>query len=372
MNKELQKKLSFVLFVMAVFFAGVALTVLRSSVITVCIAGVLLLGATVYFVLMQEKETQSPTEKTSELLFADRMAELMRGNEKAEKGVYLAVKKQHEAMEAGLASLEAKLTEMVQAQENAVKTIVLYNKENAKQMALSERDELMKLREAWSQQSKNGQMSSVVDAIKEMSHRLYEEQHESGEAILSELRTAVDNLEEMMDLISSIGENGLQVATGAPVTSMPKEEPMPAYEQEPAEEEPVVEPEPVVEVTPVAADPNAPLSQDDIAALFAQMDTAEEVVEEAVEEPVPEPVVEVTPIAADPNAPLSADDIAALFAQAEAASAAPTEEEPVAEPEPVAEKTPEDAFASSGVDLSDPNKQLSADDIAALFAAMGN
>ena len=64
----------------------------------------------------------------------------------------------------------------------------------------------------------------------------------------------------------------------------------------------------------------------------------------------------------DPNKPLSADDIAALFAQANAA----TEEE-----EPVEEK-PEDALASSGVDLSDPNKTLSADDIAALFAAMGN
>ena len=46
--------------------------------------------------------------------------------------------------------------------------------------------------------------------------------------------------------------------------------------------------------------------------------------------------------------------------------------EEVAEPEPLAEEKTEDAFASSGVDLSDPNKMLSADDIAALFASLGN
>lgn len=86
---------------------------------------------------------------------------------------------------------------------------------------------------------------------------------------------------------------------------------------------------------------------------------------EAVEESeeLPEPMVEPV-VAEDPNRMLSADDIAALFAQAN------TETE--AEPEPVAEEKPEDAFASSGVDLSDPNRTLSADDIAALIASLGN
>jgi hypothetical protein len=40
------------------------------------------------------------------------------------------------------------------------------------------------------------------------------------------------------------------------------------------------------------------------------------------------------------------------------------------EPEEI--KEPEDAFASSGVDLSDPNRTLSPDDIAALIASLGN
>ena len=47
-------------------------------------------------------------------------------------------------------------------------------------------------------------------------------------------------------------------------------------------------------------------------------------------------------------------------------------EEPELIPEPEEKKNPEDALASSGVDLSDPNKTLSPDDIAALIAALGN
>ena len=71
--------------------------------------------------------------------------------------------------------------------------------------------------------------------------------------------------------------------------------------------------------------------------------------------PAPEPV-EVAPVSDDPNKQLSPDEIAALFAASEPA---PKKEEPAPAPEPV-----EVAPVSD-----DPNKQLSADEIAALFAA---
>ncbi len=332
MKKELQRKLSFVLFVMAVFFAGLALTVFSSSVLLICFAGVCLLAATVFFVWLKEEKPQTPTEKTSDLLFADRMAELMRGNEKAEKGVYIAVKKQHETMEKGLERLEAKLSELLAAQENAVKTIVLYNKENAKQVALSEREELGRLRGELVQFRQNGNesqlsVSPVVDAVKEMSHRIYEEFHENGEAMLSELETTADCLDEIREIVRKLSESGINYVTAAPAAEA---EPVavvePEFEPEPesiAEPEPVNEPEPVAKPEPVVtADPNRQMSQDDIAALLAGMNTEEL--------------------------------------------------ESVAEPEPVAEEKPEDALASSGIDLSDPNKKMSADDIAALLAAMGN
>ncbi len=311
MKKELQRKLSFVVFVMAVFFAGMALTVFQAYIWMACIAGVLLLASSVFFVMSQKEESQSPTEKTTELLLADRMAELMRGNEKAEKGVYIAVKKQHEAMESGMLALQEKLEELVKAQENAVKTIVLYNKENAKQVALSEREELERLHEDL-EHLQNGagaeEISRVAEAVREMSRHLYEAIHESGEAMLAELSTTVDSLEEVKDLIQSLGEDG-------PVHFDRK---MSAGSKQPDRVyEPVFESEKSVEEF--------------------------ESEESFSEEPGPE----------------FSEEMVETF-------------EAEVEPEPVSEKTPEDALASSGVDLSDPNKTLSADDIAALFAAMGN
>lgn len=297
MKKELQKKLSFVLFVMAVFFAGMSLTLFRDYIWVACIAGVLLLATSVFFVLNQKEEGVSPTEKATELLLADRMAELMRGNEKAEKGVYIAVKKQHEAMESGMAALEERIAELVKAQESAVKTLVMYNKENAKQMALSEREELGRLREELKtlqqEDGTNGSLSPLVDAVREMSHRLYEELHENGEAVLSELESTVDSLDEIKTEMKGLKGS-------VPVT----------YDR-----------------------------------------GALPIMEEAVTVPEVEP--EAEPI-----------EIPELVSE-------PTEEA-LEILEPVAEEKPEDALASSGVDLSDPNKTLSADDIAALFAAMGN
>ncbi|MBP3619007.1 MAG: hypothetical protein J6J38_13300 [Lachnospiraceae bacterium] len=357
MKKELQKKLSFVLFVMAVFFAGVALTVFSSSIVVVCIAGVLLLAAAVFFVLQQDTKSQTPSGKTSEILLADRMAELMRGNEKAEKGVYIAVKKQHEAMEAGLTALEEKISELIKSQDNAVKTLVLYNKENAKQMALSEKEELGRLREELVQaqggKGNSGAMSQIVDAVKDMSRRLYEEFHENGEAILAELETSTDSLEEIKELLQGIGSGSVPpyvpVAPAPEAVVVPEpvfEEPEEAVVQEPVFEEPE---ETVVEETPF------------------------------IPEDIPaEPVVEESPVVSeDPNRMLSADDIAALFAAAETTEESVVEEAPAVTEEPIAEETPvkknpEDALASSGVDLSDPNKTLSPDDIAALIAALGN
>lgn len=152
------------------------------------------------------------------------------------------------------------------------------------------------------------------------------------------------------------------------------------------------------EATTTTSD-NGVLSNDDIAALFASMEEttteAETNTEIKVEESVtletltPEtPIVEeptVTPIADDPNKQLSADEIAALFAAAEPApkkEAEPiveevTEEEPftptftvVGKSDEYIEKDEENSTTSTVGDMGDdPNKQLSADEIAALFAA---
>ena len=184
------------------------------------------------------------------------------------------------------------------------------------------------------------------------------------------------------------------------------------HEPEPVSETPhVPEPEPVVEPSPAAAeavadttnsDPNRQLSADEIAALFAsanagatepESEPTEKVITEPVTEaphvPEPEPVVEPSPAAAeavadttnsDPNRQLSADEIAALFASANAGATEPESEpaekvitEPVTDapqaPEPEAVSEPEPA-KSPVVDLNNTNRNLTPDEIAALFSSM--
>ena len=107
-------------------------------------------------------------------------------------------------------------------------------------------------------------------------------------------------------------------------------------------------------------------------------ETAEaEPVAEPEPEPIPEPVVEEkSPMPdldlSDPNKMMSPDEIEALLASmaadtASAASLPDVEEEPEEEPEPepAAEEKP------PMPDLSDPNRQMSPEEIAALFANMG-
>ncbi len=194
-----------------------------------------------------------------------------------------------------------------------------------------------------------------------------------------------------------------------PVIEEPVPEPAPEPEPAPVIDEPVIEepapepepePAPIPEIKPVSDDPNAALSADDIAALFAQANgpaveepapeqepvVEEPVIEEPEPAPEPAPVPEIIPISDDPNAALSAEDIAALFAQASGASAEPAaepepeseseqpedESAPGEEPEAAAEEPvpkPEPAPVPEIIPISDdPNAALTADQIAALFA----
>lgn len=100
----------------------------------------------------------------------------------------------------------------------------------------------------------------------------------------------------------------------------------------------------------------------------AEPEMLEEEIEEEPELPEEEMVAEPEqekpsmPDLSDPNKMMTPDDIAALLANA-GGETEPTIEEPVIEPEPEEEKPPMP-------DLSDPNKVMSPDDIAALLANM--
>ena len=88
------------------------------------------------------------------------------------------------------------------------------------------------------------------------------------------------------------------------------------------ESEPIVEPEPIMEQAPAVdlSDPNKKMNPDEIAALIASMGAGES---ESVVESEPEPIVEPEPVEeekppmpdlSDPNRTLSPDEIAALIA----------------------------------------------------------
>ncbi len=182
--------------------------------------------------------------------------------------------------------------------------------------------------------------------------------------------TVEDPIGELNDLADMVAEPEIE----SEVAVEPELEPIAEPEPEP---EPVSEPEPepvAEEVPPMPdlSDPNKMMSPDDIAALLANMggdETPAAEPEPASEpEPEPEPVAEEVPPMpdlSDPNKMMSPDDIAALLANMGGDTAPAAEPEPEPEPEPVAEEVP------PMPDLSDPNKMMSADDIAALFANMG-
>lgn len=139
----------------------------------------------------------------------------------------------------------------------------------------------------------------------------------------------------------------------------------------------------------VSETPEGLLTNDDISALFEEIAVAEPLNEELTENNsnTEESTVETNSILSeDPNKQLSADEIAALFAAAEPTpkkeADSVIEETTIDEPftptftvvgksdEYIEEhKTEETAVATIGDLSDDPNKQLSADEIAALFAA---
>lgn len=134
--------------------------------------------------------------------------------------------------------------------------------------------------------------------------------------------------------------------------------------------DPVEEPEEPVKAATIgdvlaSDDPNRQLSADEIAALFAAADPAPK-----KEEPVTAEAP-ATPITDDPNRQLSPDEIAALFATSEPTPK--SDEEARIEEQKMDEALAAQAAATPTVTpvSDDPNKQLSPDEIAALFASLG-
>ena len=351
---------------------------------------------------------------------------------KSEKASYLMLRKYFDEIEGKIEILqkESKIPteDIINAQKGIAKVVINRNKENADAI-MSSNEQLMETFEHLENKLKESndfiiesQKNVIYDNLKDIMEKqqVLSDSIKDMEIRLSQAITAnpiqfTANVEMPKQTTDAPQSAPAMEAIPEPVVeeaAIAEPEPVAVIEPEPVVETPhVPEPEPVVEPSPAAdeavadttnSDPNRQLSADEIAALFAsanagatepESEPAEKVITEPVTEtphvPEPEPVVEPSPAAdeavadttnSDPNRQLSADEIAALFASANAGATEPESEpaekvitEPVTEapqapePEPVSEPEP---AKSPVVDLNNTNRNLTPDEIAALFSSM--
>ncbi len=348
---------------------------------------------------------------------------------KSEKASYLMLRKYFDEIEGKIEILqkESKIPteDIINAQKGIAKVVINRNKENADAI-MNSNEQLMETFEHLENKLKESndfiiesQKNVIYDNLKDIMEKqqVLSDSIKDMEIRLSQAITAnpiqfTANVEMPKQTTDAPQSAPTMEAIPEPVVeeaAIAEPEPVAVIEPEPVIEAP--EPEPVVEPSPVAeeavadttdSDPNRQLSADEIAALFAsanagatepESEPTEKVITEPVTEapqvPEPEPVVEPSPAAeeavadttnSDPNRQLSADEIAALFASANAGATEPESEpaeevitEPVTEapqapePEPVSEPEP---AKSPVVDLNNTNRNLTPDEIAALFSSM--
>ncbi len=298
---------------------------------------------------------------------------------KSEKASYLMLRKYFDEIEGKIEILqkESKIPteDIINAQKGIAKVVINRNKENADAI-MNSNEQLMETFE------------HLENKLKESNDFIIESQknviYDNLKDIMEKQQVLSDSIKDMeIRLSQAITANPIQFTANVEMPkqtidapqSAPAMEAIPEPESVQANEsEQIPEPIPVNEPEPVVETPHVP---------------EPEPVSETPHIPEPEPVVEPSPAAeeavadttnSDPNRQLSADEIAALFASANAGATEPESEpaeevitEPVTEapqaPEPEPASDPEPA-KSPVVDLNNTNRNLTPDEIAALFSSM--
>ena len=326
---------------------------------------------------------------------------------KSEKASYLMLKKYFEEFEDKLNYLEkaskVPTEEIVNAQKGIAKVVMNRTRQGSEAMLNSTEQIADQLAEV---QKQSEAFQSLLSSCKEEIIAAQKSAGNSSEkSVQMQIQDLVVQMKDMeLRLNAALSQNQKVIVQSAPAsfgtTSDEKSflnevmadevadtdddleetvEPEPVVVPEPnSAPEPVAAPEPIPEPEPVAAPEPIPEPESEPVAAPEPIPEPESV---AAPEPIPEPEPVVAPEpASDSNRSLSPDEIAALFANMGNDSTSEAKEEPVQEPAPeviekptVAEKTEAPADSTQPMpDSSDPNKTLSPDEIAALFANMGN
>ncbi len=252
------------------------------------------------------------------------------------------------------------LDSIVQDQKKIAKITISRSKENADALMNSNdqlltqmaafRDSIDAIRNQVSKQLEmNGQGNGDIGEIK---NELFDKIQELTESIKKEVDEISENIEISNQSVENlVSVNKMVMQKEAAAASMYQEKAVIAEEPAMEAEEPAMTEESVLPQEPVIPE-TIEIDNDAISELIMEKKSLDEVPME--ESPVTESVAE--PVISDPNKPMSPEDIAALLAST-------TEQNSFESvPEPIEKKKP------SMPDMSDPNKPMSPEDIAALIA----
>ena len=342
---------------------------------------------------------------------------------KSEKASYLMLKKYFEEISVKLAYMEeaSKIPteEIVNAQKGIAKVIIKRSHENTDalmnsyEQLLDRFDTFQKGMDGFGTVAgayKDEILSACKDEISSVQKDGKEQEHSQDKEIAAKLQEIIIAMKDMELRLNQTIMNSQKVVVSQPQVSVPVAtpvEPQPApqnhVEETPVEPEISPEPEesmePEPEISPdipggesfepeeeppvMAADeiiPPDPEESIEEAEELVEPDPIPEdaIVEEANDENLPEEELSPMPDLSDPNRAMSPDEIAALFANMGNDDNADKAGEPVeetVEPEDILEPIEEPEAVKEAPlqpeEPADPNKALSPDEIAALFASMG-
>ena len=342
---------------------------------------------------------------------------------KSEKASYLMLKKYFEEISVKLAYMEeaSKIPteEIVNAQKGIAKVIIKRSHENTDAL-MNSYEQLMDRFDTFQKGMdgfgtvagayKDEILSACKDEISSVQKGGKEQEHSQDKEIAAKLQEIIIAMKDMELRLNQTIMNSQKVVVSQPQVSVPVAtpvEPQPApqnhVEETPVEPEISPEPEESMEPDPeilpdipegesfepeeeppvMAADeiiPPDPEESIEEAEELVEPDPIPEdaIVEEANDENLPEEELSPMPDLSDPNRAMSPDEIAALFANMGNDDNADKAGEPVEEtvepediPEPIEEPEAVKEAPLQPEEPADPNKALSPDEIAALFASMG-
>lgn len=343
---------------------------------------------------------------------------------KSEKASYLMLKKYFEEISVKLAYMEeaSKIPteEIVNAQKGIAKVIIKRSHENTDalmnsyEQLIDRFDTFQKGMDGFGTVAgayKDEILSACKDEISSVQKDGKEQEHSQDKEIAAKLQEIIIAMKDMELRLNQTIMNSQKVVVSQPQVSVPVAtpvEPQPApqnHVEESMEPEPEISPEPEESMEPdpeilpdipegesfepeeeppvMAADeiiPPDPEESIEEAEELVEPDPIPEdaIVEEANDENLPEEELSPMPDLSDPNRAMSPDEIAALFANMGNDDNADKAGEPVEEtvepediPEPIEEPEAVKEAPLQPEEPADPNKALSPDEIAALFASMG-